>query len=209
MRVLVLFAHPRRDSFTGAIMDACCGGLEQAGHTVEVADLYREGFDPLLGPEDYAQFEGRAMPDDVLAEQARVQRAEALVLAFPVWWWSFPAVLKGWFDRVWSMGWAYSFEPGKSRGLLPDRPALLLCVAGSRRSTYQKYGYDRAMADQIEVGVLGYGGIRDVRSEFFYEVDDDEASRPGHLARARELGTQFLAPGRRPHRLGAGSLRLG
>src|SRR5512147_694627 len=136
MHVLALFCHPRRDSFSGAVLDAFCTGLQEDGHAVEIADLYREGFDPRLRLEDYAQFEDRPMPDDVLAEQARVERARAMAFVFPVWWWSFPGLLKGWVDRVFSSGWAYDFTPGRSRGLLEDRPTLLICVAGSRRATY-------------------------------------------------------------------------
>jgi NAD(P)H dehydrogenase (quinone) len=209
MHALAVLAHPRSDSFTAAITSAFCQGLTAAGHSVELADLYAEGFDPLLGPADYAQFEGRPMPADVLAEQARVERADALVFAFPVWWWSFPAILKGWFDRVWSQEWAYSFEPGLSRGLLADRPAMLLCVAGSRRSTYAKYGYDEAMRDQIQVGLLSYCGIRRIAAEFFYEVDDDAASRPLHLRRARDLGGSFLQPSRALPPLTHDSVRRG
>jgi NAD(P)H dehydrogenase (quinone) len=209
MHVLAVFAHPRRDSYSGAILDNFCDGVRSQGHVVEVADLYREGFDPRLRPEDYAQFEGRTMPADVLAEQARVERADGLAFVFPVWWWSFPAMLKGWIDRVWSSGWAYSFSPGRSRGLLPDRPTILLCVAGSRASTYRKYGYDEAMRVQIEVGTLGYCGIRDISTVVFHEVDDDEAMRPVYLEQARRAGVAFVAPDRVAHDLGLESVRIG
>jgi NAD(P)H dehydrogenase (quinone) len=196
VHVLAMFAHPRRDSFSGAILDSLCAGLMAAGHTVEVGDLYGQGFDPRLRPEDYAQFDSLPMPADVLTEQARVERADALAFVFPVWWWSLPAMLKGWIDRVFASGWAYEFTPGRSKGLLRDRPTLLLCVAGSREATYRKYGYDAAMRTQIDIGILGYCGIRDIATEFFYEVDDDEPARPLYLERARRLGIEFLAPDR-------------
>jgi NAD(P)H dehydrogenase (quinone) len=208
VHVLAMFAHPRRDSFSGAILDGLCAGLTAAGHTVEVGDLYREDFDPRLRPEDYAQFDSLPMPADVLAVQARIERADALTLVFPVWWWSLPAMLKGWIDRVFSSGWAYEFTPGHSRGLLRDRPTLLLCAAGSRAATYRKYGYDAAMRTQIDIGILGYCGIRDIATEFFYEVDDDEESRPLHLDRARRLGIEFLSPERVAKDIGLGSVRV-
>ena len=136
MHVLAVFAHPRRESLTGALLDRFLAGLQAGGEqTVEIADLYREGFDCRFQAADYAQFEGAPMPEIVRAEQARVDRADALVFVFPVWWWSFPAVLKGWIDRVFSEGWAYHFEPGVSRGRLKARPVQLLGVAGSRAST--------------------------------------------------------------------------
>jgi NAD(P)H dehydrogenase (quinone) len=209
MRVLALLAHPRRGSLTGAILDRFVAGLGASGsHAVEIADLYAEGFDCRFQPEDYAQFRGEAMPDPVRAEQARVDRADALVFAFPVWWWSFPAVLKGWVDRVFSEGWAYNFEPGVSRGRLKDRPVQLLGVAGSRESTYRKYGYGEAMRTQIDTGILGYCGLRDVAVELFYDVEQSAENRARCLEAAEALGRKFLAPDRAPRVPSLGSERV-
>jgi NAD(P)H dehydrogenase (quinone) len=196
--MLVVFAHPRRDSYTGAVLDAFVAGLAEAGHVAEIADLYRENFESRLQPEDYAQLRGAEMPADVRREQARMDAADALALVFPVWWWSFPAVLKGWIDRVFSEGWAYRFEPGLSRGLLRDRPTLLIGVAGSRESTYRKYGYGEAMRAQIDVGILGYCGIRDVDTKIFYDVDQRPEARAQYLDEARNMGRRFLSADRRP-----------
>ena len=124
MHLLAVFCHPRRRSFTGALLDSFASGVREAGHEVELADLYSEGFDPSFRVEDYAQFQSELMPREILAEQRRVDRADALAFVFPVWWWSFPAMLKGWIDRVWSEGWAYNFTPERSKGLLRDRPTI-------------------------------------------------------------------------------------
>jgi len=197
MHILTLFAHPNRDSLTGAILDRFVAGLGASGQrTVEIADLYREGFDCRFQPEDYAQFQGAPMPDAIRDEQARVDRADALAFIFPVWWWSFPAVLKGWIDRVFSEGWAYSFQPGVSRGLLRDRPVQLIGVAGSRESTYRKYGYGEAMRAQIDSGILGYCGLRDVAVELYYDVEQSPENRARYLDAAEALGRRFLAPDR-------------
>jgi|SRR5579872_177277 len=207
MHVLAVFAHPRRDSYTGAVLDALVCGLAEAGHDTELADLYREGIETRLQPEDYAQFKGEAMPAEVLREQARVDRAEALAFVFPVWWWSFPAVLKGWIDRVFSEGWAYSFTPGLSRGRLRDRPTLLLGTAGSRESTYRKYGYAEAMGVQIDTGILGYCGLRDVEMRILYDVEQNPGLRECYLAEVREIGRRFLAADRQPRVPALGSDR--
>jgi NAD(P)H dehydrogenase (quinone) len=185
---------PRRDSYSGAVLDAFLAGLTEDGHTAEVADLYREGFEARFQSEDYSQFRGAAMPEDIRREQARVDRADALAFVFPVWWWSFPAVLKGWIDRVFSEGWAYNFEPGMSRGRLRDRPTLLLGTGGSRESTYRKYGYGEAFRVQIDVGILGYCGLRDVGTHIFYDVEQSPEDRDRYLAEAREIGRRFLFP---------------
>jgi NAD(P)H dehydrogenase (quinone) len=198
MKALIVFAHPRRESYTGAVMQALVAGLEESGHVVEIDDIYREGFESRFQPEDYAQFVGGEMPEEVRREQARVDLADALVFIFPVWWWSFPAALKGWVDRVFSSEWAYSFEPQQSRGRLRDRPTLLLGVAGSRESTYRKYAYDEAMRLQIDVGTLGYCGLRDVTTTILYDVEQSPDIRSRYLIEARELGRAFLSPGRKP-----------
>ena len=151
MRVLAIFCHPERESFTGALL----AGLEDARHAWELADLHREGFDPRFRPDDFAQFAKgpAAMPADVLCEQERIMRAEAIAFVFPVWWRSFPAMLKGWIDRVWCQGWACDFTIRQSRGLLALERAVLLCSAGSSAATCRRYGYQEAMRRSIDVGV--------------------------------------------------------
>lgn len=119
MHVLVVFAHPKRVAFTGEVADSFCTGLEKAGHSIEFADLYREGFDPLLYD---AQFDmetaldpDATRPQDVLMEQQRLDRAEGLAFIYPFWWSDVPAILKGWFDRVWSDGYAYAYDTNRTR----------------------------------------------------------------------------------------------
>ena len=198
MHLLAVFCHPRRDSFTGALLDSFAAGIAAAGHEMELADLYREGFDPSFRPEDYAQFRSEPMLEHILAEQRRVDRADALAFVFPVWWWSFPAMLKGWIDRVWSEGWAYNFTPERSKGLLRDRPTILLGSAATSAPTYRKYRYDEAMRVQIDIGILGYCGIRSVATHIFHDVDSDAEARRRHLIRARELGGAFLQQAQEP-----------
>ena len=195
LRVLTIFCHPDRESFTGALLDAFLAGLEDASHAWELADLHGEGFDPRFRPDDFAQFTKgpAAMPPDVLGEQERVMRAEAIAFVFPVWWWSFPAMLKGWIDRVWCQGWAYDFTIRQSRGLLALERAVLLCSAGSSAATYRRYGYQEAMRRSIDVGVLGYCGIDDVAMHVFPGVDDDSDARPAWIAMARQIGRDMTA----------------
>jgi NAD(P)H dehydrogenase (quinone) len=194
VHVLVVFCHPKRDSFTGRLLDAFVAGLEDAGHEPEVADLYEEGFQPLLVPDDYAQWHGRPMPDDVLREQVRVDRADGIALVFPVWWWSLPAMLKGWFDRVFSAGWAYAEEYDPEGSLLQPRKWVLLCPAGSSERQYRKYRYDETFHNLIEVGTLSYCGVREVDTHIFFEVYWDDALTASYLPKVREIGrTSFSA----------------
>jgi NAD(P)H dehydrogenase (quinone) len=202
MKVLAVFAHPLRDSSCGQILDAFMGGAQEAGHEIELADLYREGFQPAFTPEDYAQFDGRPMPEDVRHEQRRVEWSEGLALVFPVWWWGMPAMLRGYIDRVFSYGWAWTDADDPAASPLGNREALLLATAGSSKRVYDKYGYGEAMRVQNEVGTLGYWGLSRYRTHVFYGVGknyEDGGPNPGvdiaaFLAEARALGRTFGGP---------------
>jgi NAD(P)H dehydrogenase (quinone) len=191
MRVLVVYCHPRRDSFSGRVLDAVMEGMLAAGHQPEVADLYAEGFDPVFASGDYAQFEGGRLPAEILREQARIERNEALLLIFPIWWWSFPAMLKGWFDRVWSNGWAYVFDNNPDGSLLEPRPFGLIACAASSEDVYRLRGYDEMLTRQVEIGVLGFCGVSASRIVIFNDVGWDHEQEIAHLARAADLGRTF------------------
>ncbi len=83
-----------------------------------------------------------------------------------------------------------------SRGLLRDRPALVVGIGASRQSTSQKYGYGDAMQVQMDVGIFRYCGLKDVKTKIFYEVEQEAAIRQRYLIEARRLGHQLLSPGR-------------
>lgn len=164
MHVLTVYAHPTRQHFPAAVLNAFVEGITGAGHTAEVADLYAEGFDPRFGAADHSHFWGGPRPDDAAREAERVEAADALALVFPIYWWSFPALLKGWVDRVFTGGWAWSIDAeATSRGLLVNRPVMLIGIGGARDTTYAKYGYGDALRTQIEIGILAYCGLTDVR----------------------------------------------
>lgn len=188
MNVLVVFDHPRRDSFCGAVADSLMAGLRSAGHVPELANLRAEGFDPRLPVEDEPDWDDpdKVYSPEVLAEQARVLRNEAIAFVFPVWWWSFPATTKGWIDRVWNNGWAYG---GRKLQL---KKALVIGTASGSAESYAKRGYDEAMRVQINVGMMEYCGIPTSQLEIMYDVMEDEATRRALLERARQLGTEWF-----------------
>ena len=201
MHVLTVFSHPQRKSFPGAVLDAFVEGVVQAGHTAEVADLHAEGFDPRFTAEDHAYFWGGSRPAEAAREQARVDAADALVLVFPVYWWSFPALLKGWVDRVFTTDWAYSLDAkSNSRGHLSGTPVMLIGTGGTRQATYDKYGYEDALRTQIEVGIFNFCGMTDVETHLLLDVDGDANAerRAGYLVDARALGAGLVAPDRVP-----------
>jgi NAD(P)H dehydrogenase (quinone) len=147
MNVLIVYAHPEPDSFAGAMKNLAVDTLTEQGHTVVVSDLYTEGFQAAAGPADVTE---RADPDrfDLGAEQAhaaknrcfadeiqgeidRLFEADMLILQFPMWWFSMPAIMKGWIDRVFAYGVTYDFGRTWDKGILKGRRAMLSFTTGA------------------------------------------------------------------------------
>jgi NAD(P)H dehydrogenase (quinone) len=176
VNTLIVTAHPDHDSLTLGIARQ----LEQAlpPGAVEVADLAAEGFDPRFGTADREAYRGDGdAPADVVREQGRIDRAEHLVLVFPVYWWSMPALLKGWIDRVFVNGWAFDIDPaGGTRRLLGRLTVHLIAVAGDSAGTYERHGYETAMRTQIEHGIVDYVGARRGTTVVVHESEQDDAA---------------------------------
>jgi putative NADPH-quinone reductase len=139
MRVLLLFCHPVEDSYHAALRQVARAALERAGHLVDDCDLYAEGFDPVLSRQERIDYHNSAINRAPVARYVdRLLAAEALVLCFPVWNFGLPALLKGFFDRV--------FLPGVSFDLTADggiRPRLQHV---RKLATITTYGCSRPVA---------------------------------------------------------------
>ena len=192
MHVLAVFCHPRRESFSGAVLDRFAAGAEAAGHDVEVADLYGEGFEPRMSRRDLQQFDGVAMPPEIIAEQARVERSDALALVFPLWWWSMPAMLKGWLDRVWSAGWAYESRRDPEGSLLDARPCTLLVPAGASSRMMASHDYPDKIVSLWRYGVLDYCGVEPAAIHLLLDSNHDPAKREQHLETAWLAGRHCM-----------------
>lgn len=121
MRVLMIYAHPREDSLAAALRDAARAGLEAAGHVVEVRDLYAEGFNPALSAEERGRYHDvSANLEGIEDHVASLRAADALLLVHPTWWYGMPAMIKGWFDRIWSPGVAFKLGEGAIEPLLTN-----------------------------------------------------------------------------------------
>jgi putative NADPH-quinone reductase len=195
MRVLTVVSHPRTTSLTCQIAQRLVDGLRDGGNDTDVLDLYRSGFDPVLREADEPHWSEREQAFSVAVERemARLRGYEALAFVFPVWWWSLPAMLKGYVDRVWNYGFAYG------HGALQHRRVLWLGLAGSGQEKFVQWGFDREMAHYFDAGLARYCGIGDSRTEILYETTKaakhGAAIGPAHLAglmrKAYDLGLRF------------------
>ncbi|MDH6591283.1 NAD(P)H dehydrogenase (quinone) [Variovorax sp. TBS-050B] len=202
MHALVVVAHPRPASVTHAVAARIAEGVRDAGHSAELADLAAEGFDPRFTEHDVAVHRERRSPSaDVRAEQARIDRADALALVYPVYWWSFPGLLKGWIDRVFSNGWAYDEVPGQPLAKKLQRlPVYLAAIGGADWRTYARHGYFGAMRTQIDHGIFDYCGAQVPRSELLLEPADGDWGENFGIARAlgARIAREFSPTRQRP-----------
>lgn len=171
---LIVTAHPVANALSHSLAARIADRLREQGTQVEIADLHAEAFTPAMLRSDLEVYHGdaNALPADILREQQRVERADMLVFVFPVYWWSVPGLLKGWFDRVLTLNWAYKVaEDGRIVGNLRDVPVRLVATGGSDLNGFDKHGYSTAMQTQLVEGVFGFCGLKDVTLDILYEAD--------------------------------------
>lgn len=108
MKCLVIIAHPLHDSLCQTLAKKAISVLTANGHKVIVQDLYASDFSPTLTHTERQSYYTHSLDQTAVSGDVEaLLKAEALVLVFPTWWFNFPAILKGWFDRVWAPGIAY------------------------------------------------------------------------------------------------------
>ena len=186
MKILIVYANPEPQSLNGSLKDFAVARLEQAGHSVQVSDLYAmqwkatldaedstqhvpgERFDPSLASE-HAYANGHQSAD-ITREQDKLKWADAVILQFPLWWFTMPAILKGWIDRVYAYGFAYGVgEHSEQRwgerygeGSMAGKRAMLMVSTGGWESHYSQRGINGPIDDllfPIQHGVLYYPGF--------------------------------------------------
>ncbi|MDQ1304604.1 MAG: Flavodoxin family protein [Actinomycetota bacterium] len=152
---LIVHAHPEPSSFNTAQARTACASLEAQGYTVEFIDLYAQQWSPVLDRGEFPPFEGPFKPQreqwnaaksgslaaDVRTDLDAVFRANLLVLSFPLWWFSLPAILKGWVDRVFAMGAVSGGDLGLfDEAALAGRRAVALMTTGGSADSFTEDG---------------------------------------------------------------------
>lgn len=196
MNVLIVYAHSQPTSFNGALLRTAVDSLTAEGHTVQVSDLYAMGFNPVASADDFKErrFEGhlqydreqkaavssRSFSDDIQAEIDKVQWCDLLILQFPLWWYSVPAIMKGWFDRVFANGLMYGqfgrFDKGGMRG----KRAMVSTTTGCFPGMVEEggvMGHLDAILWHLQYGTLAYVGFEVLEPFVTWSVryEDDQA----------------------------------
>ncbi len=187
MKVLLLLAHPEPQSMNGAMFTTAIETFEKAGHEVRTSNLYVMRFDPvsdrsnftrLRNPVFYKQqleelhaTETGSFAADIDNEQQKVEWCDLMIWQFPLWWFSVPAILKGWVDRVFAMGRFYGQERIYEQGVFRGKKALLSLTTGGAEENYRKDGLQgdiHNILKPIQRGILQFTGFSVLRPHIVY-----------------------------------------
>ncbi|MDJ0395333.1 NAD(P)H-dependent oxidoreductase [Rhodococcus sp. G-MC3] len=209
MNILWVFAHPDQRSLNASLRSAAVETLTGEGHTVRQSDLYRMNWNPVVSADDYAHDHAErlyvatassralhtgTLAADIVAEQDKLDWADAVVLHFPLWWFSMPAILKGWVDRVFVEGFGYGIrsETGGSMrygdGRMAGKRAMIVTSTGGSEHTVSERGINGALADllfPIQHGIFWYTGMSVVHPVLIPSAD--RITPPGYEVAVKEL----------------------
>ena len=188
MRHLVIAAHPNTKSFNHAVVETYVAALEKRKHRVEWRDLYAANFNPVMSARDSAAI-GHGRPSkDIRDEQAAIRRADVVTFISPLWWSGFPAMLKGYLDRVFCAGFAYVIKQGEYRPGLIGKKAVIITTSAAGKEELRSAGTLRALRIIYDEGLMQFTGIELVKHLYLSGID------PGM---SRADGERWLASVRR------------
>ena len=192
MKVVVIYAHPNPMSFNSAIMTVVKEELEKKSAEVKVKDLYAMNWNPVLGTKDFEGYHKGILPEDIKAEQADISWADAVIMICPVWWYSVPAILKGYIDRVFSIGFAYEYTATGPRGMLTGKKALVITTSGADESTAQQTGMVDLITKSVVNPIFGFSGFAQYQYKNFFAVPTvSDNERKQMLTDLRQLINKF------------------
>ena len=178
MNALIVYAHPEPKSFNAAMLGCAVKVIEAQGHSIEVSDLYAQGFNPVSDARNFTSLSNpghfkqqneerhasqtNGFAPDVQAEMDKLERADLLIFQFPLWWFGVPAILKGWVDRVFAVGFAYGGGQWFDNGMFRGRRAMLSLTVGGPQTMYSATGLNGDINDvlfPIQHGMFAFVGF--------------------------------------------------
>jgi NAD(P)H dehydrogenase (quinone) len=178
MNVLIVHAHNEPQSFVASMKNEAVAHFEAQGHSVQVSDLYAMGFNPVASADDFGSrqnpdyltyaleqrqgWTAQTLAPDIVAEVEKVQWADLIVFNFPVYWFSMPAILKGWVDRVFISGVCYGGKRIYDQGGLKGKRAMLATSLGGQPHMFGPgavHGELETLLKPIHQGMLAYVGL--------------------------------------------------
>ncbi|MDO6761709.1 NAD(P)H-dependent oxidoreductase [Tamlana sp. 2_MG-2023] len=189
MKILVILAHPEEKSFNASLFNTTINTLENVGHEVKSSDLYKMNFQPVSGKDNFSKLENpnffkqqteelfavknNTFLDDIVLEQEKVEWCDIMIWHFPLYWFSVPAILKGWVDKVFTMGKFYDNGRIYENGYSVGKRALMSLTTGGPRNNYtaDKYGDINSILFPIHRGIFEFLGFKALKPEVIYSTE--------------------------------------
>ncbi|MGN7403565.1 NAD(P)H-dependent oxidoreductase [Cytobacillus praedii] len=188
MNHLIVYAHPRKESFNHAILEATIRGIRQKGHEYVVRDLYGMKFQPVASSSEILG----GIDEDIEQEHNYLKWADVIIFIYPIWWTGLPAIVKGYIDRVFTYGFAYRYVNGEQMGMLKGKKALIFNTQGKSHAQYAAIGMDKALLLTSDTGIFEYCGIEVLEHVFFESVpSSDKATRIDLLDQIEAMASQL------------------
>lgn len=206
MKVLVVYAHPEPKSFNGALKDIAIQTLKEQGHEIKVSDLYAMNFNPVAQKDDFTELSdseffkyakeqqnsyiNNTLSPVVKTEFEKLLWADFIIFQFPLWWFSVPAILKGWFDKILLFGGVYGGEYDRyNKARLTNKIAMISTTTGSPKGSYAPNGFSGDIHEQIlfhiNHGMLYFTGITPLEPFIAYTVSHNQKDREIYIEKFR------------------------
>lgn len=172
MKTLIIYNHPHEGSFCSAVRDAVLSGLDVGGHEYKVINLDKDGFDPVMREKDLKAFveggrNGDNWPDGVdplvRSYVQKMKWSERIVMIFPIWWMTTPAMMKGFIDKVIFPGMVYRMEGGKLVSLLSRLKQVVIITTMNTPSAIYESAFNNSIEGSLIKGTFNQIGIHDIR----------------------------------------------
>lgn len=189
MKILIIYAHPESQSMNSAMFNSAIDTFTKAGHEVKISDLYAMQFNPVSDRSNFTTVDNPAFfkqqLEEVYAtqlngftasieeEQQKVEWCDLMIWQFPLWWFSVPAILKGWVDRVFAMGRFYKNGSIYENGIFRGKKALLSLTTGGPEANYinERYGDLAVILHSLHRGILEFTGFSILRPQVIYGTE--------------------------------------
>jgi len=189
MNVFIVFAHPEENSFNSAMFKTAVKALQDGGHEVKTSDLYKMKYQAVSGKDNFTRLENNAyfkqqneelyaarentFTADILTEQEKIEWCDMMIWQFPLYWFSVPGILKGWIDKVFTMGKFYDNGRIFDNGFSVGKKAMLSLTTGGPEKNYiaDKYGDINSILFPIHRGIFEFLGFSVLQPEIVYSAE--------------------------------------
>jgi len=171
MKNLIIFSHPHLYSYTFAIVNKVSNILKEKNEEVKIVDLYMKNFNPVLSEKELILAnKGESLPE-IKIYQKKIVDSNRIIFVYPIWWSQMPAMMKGFIDRVFTKGFAYTInDDGSPNGLLSDKKVVAISPLGTSRENAEKEGLDISLKQTLVNSVYGFCGMKVEHHIMIYSV---------------------------------------